>query len=336
MRTTLAIVIAALTLPLLAQGTASRPKAFIYFGRDRERIAEPSFTGNPGIDGAQLRYLWRELEPERDRYALDAMRSDIATLRKSGKKLFIQIQDSTFSEVMPVPEYLRTDPAFHGGVDRKLEINSSDNTTRFDGWVARRWDPAVRARFVALLTAIGRVVDGDIEGINLPETAIGFEDPRVRPAGFTFDNYLQGVTAIMTAARAAFPRSTVIQYANFMPGDEGDTRYLTAVYAHAAASGVGVGGPDLLPFRRPQRRNSLPLIAARPANVLAGMAVQDGNLADVDPDTGRPVTVATLNNVAILQLRLNYVFWGTQEPYYSRDVLPFLSGQAKTARAGAL
>ena len=131
----------------------------------------------------------------------------------------------------------------------------------------------------------------------------------------------------MTAARAAFPRSCVIQYANFMPGEwlpDGDHGYLRGIYAHAERVGVGVGGPDLLPHRRWQQKHSLPLIAARGPTVRAGLAVQDGNLEDINPGTGQRVTVAELYGIATDRLRLDYIFWGTQEPFYSRDILPYL------------
>jgi hypothetical protein len=117
-------------------------------------------------------------------------------------------------------------------------------------------------------------------------------------------------------------------YANFMPGEwlpGTDRGYLRAIYAHADRIGLGVGGPDLRPHRRGQLNHSYPLIAARGANVRAGVAVQDGNLDDINPATGAPVTVSELYQFAKDRLRLDYIFWGTQEPHYSEKVLPFLA-----------
>ena len=171
--------------------------------------------------------------------------------------------------------------------------------------------------------------DGLIEGVNLPETAIGFESPAFHPPGFTFDAYAAGVLSTLSDARRAFKRSCVIVYANFMPGESlpaVDRGYLQSVYAHAERIGAGVGGPDLLPFRKGQQANSLPLIANRGLGVVAGMAVQDGNLADLDPSTGRPVTVDALYRYATTILRLDYIFWGAEEPFFTRDILPYLSG----------
>ena len=44
----------------------------------------------------------------------------------------------------------------------------------------------------------------------------------------------------------------------------------------------------------------------------------------MNPDTGLPVTVEELYGFARDSLRLDYIFWGVQEPFYSDDVLPFL------------
>lgn len=317
------LLLAMVAAPCGTRSATAPPSNFVFFGRDHERVSDTAFLGHPGIAGAQLTYTWRELEPERDRYDFAPIRRQLLLLQHHGKRLFLQIQDVSFTERAPVPDYLLTDPAFHGGAAQKYEGANGV----FDGWVARRWDPAVRARFARLLKTLAREFDGRIEGVNLAETAIGFENPAFHPPGFTFDAYAAGVRGIMRDARRAFTRSCVIVYANFMPGEAlpgVDHGYLEGLYALAGRIGVGVGGPDLLPFRKGQQANSLPLIAARGVAVVAGMAVQDGNLAERDPATGRPVTVDALYHYAVDYLHLDYIFWGRQEPYYTRDVLPYL------------
>ena len=305
------------------------PQHFIFFSHERERIRDTAFLQHPRIAGAQLKYTWRELEPERDVYDFRQILSDLAVLDRYGKRLWIQLQDVSFSERQVVPDYLLSEPAFGGGVARQSEAG------RFAGLVARRWDPAVRERFSRLLFALAAAVDGKIEGLNLAETAVGFEEAEL-PAGFSFANYAQGIRAIMTAARSAFQRSHVVIYANFMPGEslpDHDRGYLRGVYAHAQEIGMGVGGPDLLPHRPWQRRHSLPLIAARGPRSIAGIAVQDGNLADRNRATGVRVTVEELYRYAVDTLRVDYIFWGTEEPYYSEAVLPFLTnGPSSPAR----
>ncbi len=314
---------------------ATAPRNFIFFGLDRERIRDAAFLHNTAAVGAQLKYSWKELEPAPDRYDFAALKADLEFLDAPGKRLFVQIQDVTFGDDPScVPDYLRQDPAFHGGVARQYSITKDDDSTASpDGWVARRWDPAVRARFAKLLAALGKEFDGRVEGINLPESSVDFgESGKLHPEGFTYARYVEAVKESMTAARAAFPRSAVIQYANFMPGEWlpwTDHGYLKAVYAHANTIGAGVGGPDLMPNRKGQQNHSYPLIAGRASSTIAGVAVQDGNLADKNPNSGAVVTVDELYRFARDQLHLDYVFWGTEEPYYSRDVLPYLESLVK-------
>lgn len=306
------------------------PEHYIYFGRDRDQIADPRFLSSPAIAGAQLKYTWRELEPERDRYELDLIRQDLLFLREHDKRLFVQIQDVSFEErLINVPDYLLEDPGFHGGVARQFGFEGTDESQPVaEGWVSRRWDPAVRERLARLLRAIASEFDGSIAGLNLPETSVGFgESGDLWPEGYSPSAYFAALKDLMATAKAAFRRSHLVLYANFMPGEELpriDHGYLKGLYAHAAEVGYGVGGPDLLPHRWFQRQNSLPLIAARPPTVVAGVAVQWGNLEDVDPDTGNRVTVPELFEFARDTLHLDYIFWGTQEPFYSDEILPYL------------
>jgi hypothetical protein len=311
---------------MAAASAVARPASYVFFRRDHERIAEKSFLSNPNIAGAQLTYTWRELEPERDRYDLRSLRDRLAFLQQHGKRLVVQVQDVSFSDSILIPPYLTSDTAFHGGAARKYE-GEDEAHSRFGGWVARRWDPAVRSRFVKWLDVLGRELDGRIEGIVFPETAIDFAIASRRPADFTFEGYVTAIQEITTAARRAFPRSCVIIYANFMPGEwrpQNDKGYLRSVYAHAESVGAGVGGPDLIPHRRGQLNHSYPLIAARGPGSVAGVAVQDGNLAERDPATGSRVTVDELYRFGKDDLRLDFIFWGTEEPFYSANVLPFL------------
>jgi hypothetical protein len=320
-----------LALSLATGAAAAEPQHYIFFNLDRQRIHETSFLYTPAIAGAQLKYTWKELEPQRGVYALAPVLADLAFLAEHHKQLVLQLQDASFDERMNVPDYLVADSAFHGGAARKYEAQDSDSeaaagadtAARFDGWVARRWDPAVAERFRLLLDVLGRELDGRIAALVLSETAIEFGGgERHRPAGFTFAGYAEAVKRQMSAARTAFTRSPVIQYANFMPGEwlpRDDHGYLRGLYAHADSIGAGMGGPDLMPHRKELLNHSYPLLAAK------------GNLAARDPLTGQPVSVPELAAFARDSLRLDFVFWGTQEPYYTRDVLTWLRAQPAAA-----
>jgi hypothetical protein len=103
------------------------------------------------------------------------------------------------------------------------------------------------------------------------------------------------------------------------------TRVRNYVFAAAVNLKVGLGGPDLLPYRMGQQHHSYPLIAAAAGSVPTGIAVQEGNYEDRNPASGARVQVAELLAFATEQLRVEYLFWGTQEPFYSRQVLPLVS-----------
>jgi hypothetical protein len=322
------LVVVAITPVALAENV----RHYIFVGMDREKLAQPGFLDHKRVEGVQVKYTWRQLEPEKDKYAFDDMRTDLALVNAKGKKLFVQVQDATFGlEWMPVPKYLREDPAYHGGVAQQATFpDGKPEGAKPYGWVARRWDPAVRKRFNKLLAALGKEFDGQIEGINLPESAIDipYAGPRM-PSGYTREGYRDALLETMAALKKAFPRSTAMLYANFMSESDSSGRpvYLRSLYERAAELKLAMGGPDLLPYRKWQLFNSYPLIREFSDRIPMGIAVQDNNLADINPKTGKKVTVPELVAYATNELHVTYIFWGTQEPYFTRDVLPFLASR---------
>ncbi|MBO0796102.1 MAG: hypothetical protein J2P36_34865 [Ktedonobacteraceae bacterium] len=201
------------------------------------------------------------------------------------------------------------------------------------GWVARRWDPAVQERLHKLFFALGKEFDGKIEGINLPETSVRFgETSRLFPKGFTPDVYRDAIITNMKALKQAFPRSVALQYANFMPGEwlpDDDKGYLKSVYAAARESHIGVGGPDLLPYRPGQLHHAYPFIKDASGSIPTAIAVQEGNYADPDPATGKRPTIEQLFQFASKNLNVDYLFWSPQEPFYSEEIIPLLTKQVR-------
>jgi hypothetical protein len=322
--------------PESAQLAAKPVHHYVFFSQDRERIAGDSlFFGTKALEGAQVTYTWRQLEPAKDQYDFSLIREDLALLTPRGKKLWIQIQDVTFDSTrINIPRYLLNDTIYHGGAAQKINDRVPEAVAPHGGWVARRWDPAVQDRLHRLFAALGREFDGRIEGVNLDETSIGFGTTgRHWPAGFTPEIYRDAVITNMKALKNAFPRSVAMQYGNFMPGEwrpSEDKGYLRSVYDAAKQFGVGMGGPDLLPFRKGQLRSSYPLLREVSGVVPTGIAVQDGNFTeDLNPATGKRVTVPELIDFAANNLRVKYIFWGTEEPFYSSEIVPYLRGSMK-------
>lgn len=303
---------------------------FVYFAMDREKIqTTKSFLDTKAFEGAQVAYFWRQLETGKDEYDFRLIREDLAFLQRHGKKLWVQVQDVSFSERwVPVPNYLIKDPKYHGGANRQYEYKENDVNATAAGWAARRWDPAVQERFHKLLFALAKEFDGKIEGVNFAESSVDFgETGRLYPEGFTPQVYRDALVTNLKALRRAFSKSIVLQYANFMPGEwrpSDDKGYLRVLYQAARESKVGVGGPDLFPYKPGQMRSSYELIREVAGDVPVGVAVQDGNYEYVNPKTGKRVTIAEQIEFATGYLNADYIFWCIEEPYFSNDVIAFM------------
>jgi len=312
------------------QAPAQELHHYVFFNRDHERIAEPSFLETKALEGAQLKYTWKELEPAKGRYDFDAIRKDLEFLTSHGKKLWVQLQDVSFdSTINPMPRYLMKGKEYHGGANLQYD-NGEDGAIIVNGWVARRWDPAVGDRFRKLLAALGAEFDGKIEGINLPETAVDFgNNVDSLPPGFSCDAYRDGVLENMKALKRAFPTSLTLLYLNFMPGEKympEERSYLGSLYREALNLRMGLGGPDLLPYKRGQMASGYRFIMMSAKSLVNGVAVQWGNYQYNNPKTNRRVTIPELIEFATGYFGAHYIFWSTQEPFYSRDVLPFVRG----------
>ena len=112
-----------------------------------------------------------------------------------------------------------------------------------------------------------------------------------------------------------------------MPGEwlpENDRSLLKTVFQRAKEMNVAMGGPDLLPYKPGQMKHSYPLIHDLAGSVPAGIAVQWGNYEHINPRTGRQITIPELIDFARDYLGVEYLFWCTQEPFYSERVIPFL------------
>lgn len=331
---------AVVVLTLFSSVSAKPIRHYVFFGMDRESIPKAKgFLETSAFEGAQVTYSWRQLEQGKDNYEFSLIREDLAFMQAHGKKLWILITDVAFSDRWKmVPEYILKDPQYRGGVVRQYKYPNGDESRAVPvGWIARRWDPAVQDRFQKLLVALGKEFDGRIVGINLEETAADFGDSgKLYPEGFTPELYASAIIANMKVLKRAFPKSIALVFANFMPGEwrpVKDEGYLRGVYQAARELKVGVGGPDLFPHKPGQMGSSYSLIRGVAGKVPVGIAVQDGNYAYVNPKTGKRITIAEQIEFARKYLRVDFVFWCTEEPYFSDDLVAFMrAGRRRTDR----
>lgn len=301
---------------------------FVYFARDRELINDHPFLKIKRFTGAQIMYPWKELEPEKGKYDFSAIREDYEYLLSCGKKLFIQLQDATFrADYKGVPDYLLTDE-YDGGSATQI-----DDDGKVAGWVAKRWNPRVQARFALLLEELGREFDGRVEGINLQESAIGVNNEI--DSAFTPERYTESLKINMLAMKKAFPSSATMQYANFMPGEwlpVNDNGYLRSIYKYGEEIGVGMGGPDLMIKRKGQLNHTIAMMHEGTFTVPLGIAIQDGNYIE---QTGNSIAVINRANIVpVLHafakdfLKVRYMFWVCEEPYFTEDVIPCFQPQS--------
>ena len=306
---------------------------FVYFSRDRESIKNHPFLFSSRFEGAQIMYSWKELEPEKGHYNFSIIEEDLAYLSKYGKKLFIQLQDVTFDKrYKAVPDYLLTSE-YDGGAVFQYNDNGEP-----EGWAAKRWNKKVRERFALLLMEMGKEFNQKIEGINLQETAVGVNNES--DSSFNEVAYVEGIKNNMLALQKAFPNVTTMIYANFMPGEWlpwEDKGYLRSIYQYGQKTGVGLGAPDLMVTRKGQLNHALAQMHEGTFTVPLGIAVQDGNYigktgADNDymenKDNGkrnRTNLVPMLHAFAKDFLKVNYMFWVNQKPYFEEDVIPCFS-----------
>ncbi|MBB3035480.1 hypothetical protein [Alteriqipengyuania lutimaris] len=122
------------------------PRNFIYTGPG-ELEANTDLLDRPDVEGAQVVYPWRMLEPEKGVYDFSAIEADLALTDARGKHLFAQIQDRFFlPTARNVPQYLLDDPEYGGGLARQYD-NPGEGEPEGQGWTAMHWNPVVRARF---------------------------------------------------------------------------------------------------------------------------------------------------------------------------------------------
>ncbi|MEM1053750.1 MAG: hypothetical protein AAGI28_16835, partial [Pseudomonadota bacterium] len=262
------------------------------------------------IDGAQVVYNWRQLEPREGVYQFEKIERELELANRLGKRLFIQLQDRFFlPESRYLPDYILEEPQYGGGLVRQ-EDNAGEGVAKGSGWVAAQWNPYLRRRFQALIAALGERFDGRVYGLNLPETAIEVPTDDGAPAGFGCDAYFEAEMDNLRAARAAFKHSLVVQYVNFWPCEwNNDRQHMSRIFELGRSEGIGMGGPDIIPYRRAQEKNAYPFFASMGKELrVVAMAVQGPTLTYTNPKTGMKFTRQEFESYAVSKLNVDIIF----------------------------
>lgn len=309
-RIVVATLIAA-TLPV----SAKAPENFVYTSSG-ELEAVSAILERSDIGGAQIVYNWRSLENEKNKYDFSQIEKDLVRLTAAKKKLFIQIQDRFFEQsARYVPDYLMNDAKYGGGISPQFD-NPGEGKPIGAGWVAQQWVPTVARRYQALLAALAERFDGRVYGVNLPETAIDL-DKKSPPKGFSCDRYFAGEMKNLAFARKVFTKSHVVQYVNFWPCEwNNDHNYMGRLFKFASVNNIGLGGPDIIPNRKAQMKNSYPFFNKYKGKLaLIALAVQEPTLTYSNPNTGKPFSKYEFVQFADDYLGADIIFWSTKSPW---------------------
>ncbi|HAT1658568.1 TPA: hypothetical protein RG395_002785 [Legionella pneumophila] len=300
------------------------PQLFLFLGGDKASSFQKTLQ-NPCIQGVQIIYSWRQLEPQKGVYDFSKIEEDWNFLSRIDKKLFIQIQDRSFSpDVFHVPDYIRLEKAYHGGVVQQYDFPGEGKPIT-TGWVARTWDPAVRKRFQLLLKKLASKFDGKIYGINLPETSIDL-DPDNLPEDFSSDKYFYSVLDNIGYLKKAFQKSRVIQYVNFFPDEwNNDHHYMSRLFAFARKHHIGLGGPDVVPYKKSQMKNSYPFFHKFKGKIETAIAIQEPDYTYTNPKTGDFYRFDDFYSFSQEYLGAFILFWNMEEPFFSEQLLPKLN-----------
>jgi len=307
----------AFSCALWAGAALAAPQNYLF--ADSENLAShAALIRRPDIGGVQIVYSWKSLEPAKDQYDFARIEKDLRFLEALDRKLFIQLQDRFF-EIghRNVPMYLQTEPVYGGGLVPQTD-NPGENKPEGHGWVTQQWNPAVRERFQRLLAALAEKFDGRVAGINLPESAISIDvDTEQGRSGFTCEKYFAAQLENVAFARKAFRKSHVVQYVNFWPCEwNNDREFMSRAFAFAKENGIGLGGPDIVPYRPGQMKNSYPFFNQYRGQLkLVAMAVQQPTLTYTNPATKKPFTREEFVAFAENYLGVDIIFCSTTSPW---------------------
>jgi hypothetical protein len=207
------------------------------------------------------------------------------------------------------------EPIYGGGLVAQVD-NAGENQPIGSGWVTQQWNPAVRERYQRLLKALADKFDGRVAGINLPESAIDIDIANDK-TGFSCEKYFSAELENIAYARKVFAKSQVVQYVNFWPCEwDNNRKFMSRAFAFAQANRIGLGGPDIVPYKKAQMKNSYPFFNQYKGKLaLVAMAVQEPTLTYTNPETKKPFSREEFVAFAQDYLGANIIFWTTASPW---------------------
>ncbi len=307
-------------LALVRQTLDWYPGHYLLLGNGRSEVRDRALS-TPGVvghfRGLHIKYLWSEFEGQRGDYSAGFARldADLAAVQAVGMTLLVQLQSKTFGggSEPAVPAYLRRPGTSFCAPDQPAVCGEY---RMGNGRAAMIWNDAVRLRFEALVTAVGKryspggeraAIGRALAGVALPETATEEGSISRQSTGYSQPKMVEALTQILRTSAGAFPSKVVFQYINFLPPNAQARPYLKEIADFALRTpGIGLGCPDLAPALDTPAYGILkdPKYAALPMNP----AVQAPDL-DLDRTTGVEATMDLGLRPAPAGMGAEYVTW---------------------------
>jgi hypothetical protein len=253
-------------------------------------------TNHPGIRGVVKRYTWRSLEPSLGAYNFSEVQSDLTWAQSYGMQLVVYIEDKTFVDELPGPDYLA-----------KYMLRNRSN-----GYTLQRWDPYVVARMNALTKAFGARFDSNtaLEGVIVgEESAPSLPGTTLDATGYTPEKYRDALISMLSTAADNLPTSRVFFNQNFFPRKPA---YLAVVAAAVAPKGVVMGGPDNAPDLKALLTLNYPIYHQFQGKMPMFIQVEPLSYWHEHATSGYATkywTMPELFAYALENLHSNYMFW---------------------------
>lgn len=286
----------------------------------------------PALRGLQVRYTWRELEPQEGVYNFSSITQQLAELAEQNKRLIILFELRSFSadtKQIPIPDYVKSEKYEEGA----YPFNSYGKSV-VRGYGIKLWNQAVIDRLTLLIRALGEQFNSHpyFEGIGFTESAMGQSKELTNDR---VDQFYKNLLRINKEARQYFPNTMTYQFMNY------PRRILGPFIATLKETGTALGGPDIF-LEDPglhDRKNPKGVYHYYPE--LSGIvpltpSIQHQNYQATRGDwKGHAPEISELMAFARDTLKANYLFW-TRDPKYFPRVLQELNSLDLSDPAGGL
>lgn len=283
---------------------------------DRLRYLD-ELAREPAVKGMQVRYYWKELEPELGQYDFTALGQLLDKASSVNKQLIVEIWTRSYAGTYkPSPDYIQSSE--YGGGD----YSTHGDGTRFG---TRIWNASVTDRLIALYGELGRRYNShsSLEAVSTMETALG---PSVRDLpDYSVAAATNKSILLVNDAKTAFPNTIVRHAVNFWS----DRDEFIRLHENAPGNMIGLGGPDVGAGRTAREIKGSQQILVGEVGGSDYRGLVPIMFSAEQSDTSR-FPPATIYEKAVGDLKTSHLSWlrnnwaGPADHRWSTGILPFI------------